>query len=563
MPDIFARRDADSWTLRLALDARADLTPEAAFLSFRDGEAVSFGRFRAQVGAAARWLAAMGVRRGENVALAMPNCPEAIVWWFALNVIGAVDAAINPALVGEPLAHALRLARVRRIVASASMLKPVLAVAPNVPELETFWLVPIEGEDLPALPDMRRPAVEIASPAFSDGAGPLPGEDGEQRAADVATIIYTSGTTGPAKAVQMTHAQVFVVAELTRQGLWLSGRDTTFCAHPLFHMAARDCGILPCLLTGGRVALDTRFDPSIWVDRIIATGATATLMHGPLIEMVHAQPARPQDRMMPLTRLGSSPFPRHIAQAFEDRFGVRGIETWGMTEIGIPAWHPVDEPLRPGSCGKIRDEWYEFRVADPETDREVPDGTAGEFQIRPRRPGVIMAGYYGAPEETLRAQRNLWFHTGDFGHRDAEGWLWFGGRASDRIRRRAENISAYDIEYAANRCPGIQESAAIGVPSDFADDDDILLCLLVAPEADAPDPLDVMRAMAASLPHHMLPRYIEITDEFPRSATGKIRKDLLKRGFDPSRIWDRIARKVSVRSLYEEAASEPEQAGTP
>lgn len=560
MPDIFARRDADSWTLGPALDARADLTPDAPFLSFRGGEAVSFGGFRMRVAAAARWLTAQGVGRGENVALAMPNSTEAVVWWFALNVTGAVDAAINPALVGEPLAHALRLARVRRILASPSMLAPVLAVSATVPDLQALWLVPTEGEETPVVSAGRTLSIETALPALSDGAGPLPGGGGDLRPADVATIIYTSGTTGPAKAVQMTHAQVFAVAELTRQGLWLSGADTTFCAHPLFHMAARDCGILPCLLTGGRVALDARFEPSVWVDRIIETGATATLMHGPLIEMVHAQPPRPQDALMPLTRLGSSPFPRHIAHAFEKRFGVRGIETWGMTEIGIPAWHPADEPLRPGSCGKIRDEWYEFRVADPQTDREVPDGTVGEFQIRPRRPGVIMAGYFGAAEETLRAQRNLWFHTGDFGHRDGDGWLWFGGRASERIRRRAENISAYDIEQAANRYPGIQESAAIGVPSGFASDDDILLCLLVAPGAAAPDPLDVMRRMADSLPHHMLPRYIEIRDEFPRSATGKIRKDMLKLSFDPARVWDRVERKISVRTLYETAGDDA-QAG--
>lgn len=549
MPDIFAKRDADGWTLGPALDARADLTPDAPFISFRGGEPVSFGEFRARVGAAAAWLAAHGVKRGENVALAMPNCPEAIVWWFALNVIGAVDAAINPSLVGEPLAHALRLARVRKILASPSMVKPVLAVCATAPELETLWLVPVESEDMPIATGQGTLAMETALPAASDGFCALP-DGGRVRPADVATIIYTSGTTGPAKAVQMTHAQVFVVAELTRQGLWLSGDDTTFCAHPLFHMAARDCGVLPCLLTGGKLALDVRFEASQWVDRIIATGATATLMHGPLIEMVHAQPPRPQDRQMPLTRLGSSPFPRHIAHAFEERFAVRGIETWGMTEVGIPAWHPVNEKLRPGSCGKIRDEWYEFRVADPETDREVEDGVVGEFQIRPRHPGVIMAGYYGAPEETLKAQRNLWFHTGDFGHRDADGWLWFNGRASERIRRRAENISAYDIEYAANQYPGIQESAAIGVPSEFVSDDDILLCLLVAPGVAAPAPLDIMQRLAKSLPHHMLPRYITTMTEFPRSVTGKIRKDLLKQAFDPGESWDRVAEKISVRALY-------------
>lgn len=555
MPDIFAERDADDWTLGRALETRADLTPGLPFVRFRDEEPVSFGAFRRKVAAAARWLRSEGVERGEIVALAMPNSAETLVWWFALNALGAIDAAINPALVGEPLAHALRLVGARRLLASPAMLAPVLALGTAVPDLETIWTVP-QGEGVPPAAAAGCIRVEAAVPLPSDGDGALPDAGHGLQPWDVATIIYTSGTTGPAKAVQMTHAQIFVVAELTRQGLWLSGSDTTFCAHPLFHMAARDCGVLPCLLTGGQLALDARFEPSAWVDRIIATGATATLMHGPLIEMVHAQPPRPEDALMPLTRLGSSPFPRHIAHAFEQRFGVRGIETWGMTEIGIPAWHPANEPLRPGSCGKVRDEWYEFRVADPETDRELPDGVVGEFQVRPRRPGVIMAGYYGAPGETLKAQRNLWFHTGDFGHRDAEGWLWFTGRAGDRIRRRAENISAYDIEHAASGLAGVQESAAIGVPSGFDADDDILLCVLAAPGAAAPAPLAVLERLAGRLPHHMLPRYIRVMDEFPRSATGKIRKDLLKRSFAPATAWDRQAEGVSVRGLYDAAVRE-------
>lgn len=546
MQDVYAQRDADCWTLRDALEARADRTPEAPFLSFAGSSPVSFGAFRQRVTAASIWLGGHGVRRGEIVGLAIPNSEDALVWWFALNAMGAVDAAINPALIGEPLAHALRLANVRRVIAAPEALAPILSVADSVDSLEAVWIVATDGAGqfggVPA-----GPRIEVVAPIDSDGLGSLP--DHRPGPQDVATIIYTSGTTGPAKAVQMTHAQVFVVAELTRQGLWLSGEDTTYCAHPLFHMAARDCGVLPCLLTGGKLALDKRFDAPGWVDRIIATGATATLMHGPLIEMVHAQPPRPEDGRLPLTRLGSSPFPRHIAADFEARFGVRGIETWGMTEIGIPAWHPADQALRPGSCGKIRDEWFEFRVADPETDLEVPNGTVGEFQIRPRRPGVIMAGYYGAPDATLKAQRNLWFHSGDFGRRDDEGWLWFSGRASDRIRRRAENISAYEIEQVASRLPGVRESAVIGVPSEYASDDDILLCLLVAREDD-PDPEDVLRGLARQLPHHMLPRYVRVMTEFPRSPTGKIRKDVLKLDFGDAKVWDRKAEGFSVRALY-------------
>jgi crotonobetaine/carnitine-CoA ligase len=556
MTDFFLSKSADSWTLPSALRTRAELSPDAVFVRFGDQRAISFAMMQRRALAAACWLSGQGVARGQIVALAMPNSDETLVWWFALNLLGAIDAAINPSLRGEPLAHALRLVRARRVLAHPDLLPRFMELEQNLPDLEKIWLVPdgvyLDGE-LPA----TRFGIEVVSPVDSDGLGILPRGISEPQPQDVATIIYTSGTTGPAKAVQMTYAQVFVVAELTRQGLWLSADDTTYCAHPLFHMAARDCGVLPCLITGGSLALDVRFEPDKWVDRIIATGATSTLMHGPLIEMVHAQPKRPEDSQMPLTRLGSSPFPRQVASAFERRFRVKGIETWGMTEIGIPAWHPPNEALRPGSCGKVRDDWFEFRVADPQTGAPVPDGTVGEFQVRPKRPGVVMVGYYGQPALSDAD----WFQSGDFGLRDPEGWLWFSGRAADRIRRRGENISAYDIERAAGSIPRIQESAAIGVPSGYASDDDILLCVLPTPDAPSLEPAALLRQLAVELPHHMLPRYIRIMKAMPRSATGKIRKETLKADFQASDCWDRQAEGVSVRSLYslaDGAAPDPE-----
>lgn len=541
MANIFTRIDADQWTVGLALEERANLSPDAPFLSFANETPISFGDFRAMVGAATHWLSQQGVRRGEIVGLALPNSTATIVWWFALNVLGAVDAAINPSLKGQPLAHALSLVRAKRLITSSDMLAELEVVSDQVPHLDTVWII-----DAPSMKgsSTRRFKFEEAKPHTSDGQLDLP-DHSSAMPADVATIIYTSGTTGPAKAVQMTHAQIFLVAELTRQGLWLTGDDSTYCAHPLFHMAARDCGVLPCFLTGGQLALDARFDAARWVDRMIATQATATLMHGPLIEMVYAQPPRLEDSQMMLSRLGSSPFPRHIADAFEKRFNVRGIETWGMTEIGIPAWHPISEPLRAGSCGKIRAEWYDFRVADPETGQPLADGSIGEFQVRSTRPHVMMAGYLGqAP-----TPQDEWFHTGDYGHRDADGWLWFASRAAERIRRRAENISPYEIESAASGVPEVEESAAIGVPSEFESDDDILLCLLARP-GNWPLPVDVLQNLARQLPHHMLPRYVWVMHEFPRSPTGKIRKDVLKKDFSADKVWDRTAEGVSVRSLY-------------
>src|SRR5437868_13775157 len=127
-----------------------------------------------------------------------------------------------------------------------------------------------------------------------------------------------------------------------------------------------------------------------------------------------------------------------------------------MTEVNNPCWCPLDEPLRTGTCGKANPDWADVRVVDPETDVEVPAGQVGELVVRPKRPWTMMQGYLGMPEKTLQAWRNLWFHTGDAGCVDADGWFHFVDRLGDRIRRRAENISSYEIESAAALHPAVR-----------------------------------------------------------------------------------------------------------
>src|SRR5690606_31960095 len=142
----------------------------------------------------------------------------------------------------------------------------------------------------------------------------------------------------------------------------------------------------------------------------------------------------------------AAPFPPAIAADFEERFGMRGIETYGMSEISTVAWHPYDEPLRPGSCGRPLPDLFDVTITDPDTDEELPPGTIGEISVLPLQPWLTTLGYVNMPEKTVEAWRNLRFRTGDSGYFDEAGYLYFVDRTGDRIRRRAENISAYDIE---------------------------------------------------------------------------------------------------------------------
>ena len=324
--------------------------------------------------------------------------------------------------------------------------------------------------------------------------------------------------------------------------------DFYYSFHPLHHMAGKFMQVLACVVAGAHLVLDRKFDPAAWLQRIRLSGATHSGGHGPMLEMIHAQPASPQDREHRLRVLCSAPFPRHIASDFEARFGLRGLECWGMTEVGVPLWNSLDEPLRAGSCGRVDAEWFEFRVLHPETDAPLPCGEVGEFVVRPRHPWTLSQGYAGLPDKTVEAWRNLWFHTGDLGHVDAEGYVYFGDRVAERIRRRAENVSAYEIEVAAQSHAAVAEAAAVGTPSEFAGDDDIRL-FVVARAGTSLQPEALLRHLAAHLPHPMVPRYIDTVAELPRSATHKIQRALLRRDPMGPNTWDRKVQGIELREL--------------
>lgn len=523
----------EDWSLDKVLEWRSRLTPEAPFLSFLDGPALSFAEVSDKAAARAEQLDAAGVRQGTVVALLLPNSIEHVILWFAINLLGAADAPVNPAFVGAPLEHAFNLVEAEIAIVEGSLVERVISSAPHLKHLRKVLYVGGEPQlsSGMALRTQRLHPTQLANGTYRSTA---------LKPSDLTSILFTSGTTGPSKGVMVTQAQAFLTARQTAEGLAVSGEDVYYCSHPLFHMSPRFCAVYTALLTGAKVSLDTRFSAADWLERVRRCGATVTIGHGPLLEMIHAQPESSDDSDNPLTRLGTSPFPKHIAADFERRFGLKGVETWGMTEINIPCWHPMDEPLRPGSCGRLREEWYELQVVDPDTDQPLPAGQVGEFVIRPKLPWIVSPGYYKNPDATLRAWRNLWFHTGDSGYLDEEGWAFFVDRLGDRIRRRAENISSYDIELVANGLSEVLESAAVGVPSGFVSDDDIKLCVVLHKGADF-DPASLLTRMAAKLPHHMVPRYVERLDAMPRTPTQKIRKSVLRQTGVSAATWDRKA----------------------
>jgi crotonobetaine/carnitine-CoA ligase len=505
----------------------------------------------------ARGLMAAGVRQNDTVVVMAPNCLTSIHAWLGINLAGATEVTINIAYRGRLLEHAINISGARVVIAATEFLSVLRDSEDALPKLEQIIVFDPAGAraspERPSFGRIRLLSLDevLAHPSDAD----LP----TVRMSDIASVIYTSGTTGPAKGIMMPHAQVCGLAKQSIDGLRLGEDDAFYCFHPLFHMAGKFMAVFAMLMAGGRIILDRTFKAELWVDRIREYGATVGLAHGPMVEMIYAQPERREDSDHGVRRLLSAPFPKAIAESFEARFNLRGIEVWGMTEINIGTWRPYDEPLRLGSCGRISEEWVELRVIDPQTDKELPVGEAGELVIRPKNPFVFMSGYIGMPEKTLEAWRNLWFHTGDIGYLDSEGYCYFVDRLGDRIRRRAENISSYDIEAAAGAHPAVAEAAAVGIASEFEADDEIKICLVLKPDVTVAEG-DMLRHLAATLPHYMVPRYIEFMPALPRTPTNKVKKaELRQRGASPQ-TWDRKQAGIVLKDVIASMRSDARRA---
>lgn len=526
-------------TLPETLRLRSVTHGDKPYLSMSDGGVETFAEVYHHSCCAAADMAHQGVKAGDRVLIMAANSLEAIHAWFGANLLGATEVWINPALRGRPLQHAVAVSKARVLV--TDQWNEVIAQGIHGTEVITVLLIGQQPPgDVEAVHRIAR---------FDDRSGAdtvvLP-DSYDHRS--TGSIVFTSGTTGPAKGVLMPHRQLRLIADTSAHGVRMTDADIFYCIHPMHHTAGKFMVVFAAMTVGAHVVLERQFDPVQWLDNIRRHNATIGFGHGPMLEMIHNTPERSDDADNPVSRIMAAPMPKKIALDFERRFDLKAVELWGMTEVCLPTWRPLDEPLRPGSCGKVLTEYFDLRIADPDTDEPVPAGEVGELQVRPLLPFTMMQGYEGQPERTLTAWRNFFFHTGDLGWMDCDGYVYFTDRVGDRIRRRAENISTYDIESAIYEIEAVAECAAVAVASDFDGDDDIKVCIVAAPGAQV-DPVDVIRHCADSLPHHMVPRYIELLEQLPRTITKKVIKAALRES-GTAGAWDRRTAGIELRSLY-------------
>lgn len=474
---------------------------------------------------AARSLAAgfarAGVKRGSFIPLMAPNCGEFVTAWFATSLLGASYVAINNSLVGPLLAGQFALAQSPIWIVHANFL-PQLRELPEAlrASVDTLIVIGLTGETVEGF----RHAV-----AFETLARESPGVLPEVGFTEVAAVMFTSGTTGPSKGVMGTQAQAVSTGLTFSRLVGLQAEDTLFTPLPLFHGLSSRMGMVPALLTGCRVVLGERFSGSrFWAE---AAQCEATVAHTifSIPNVLLSQEPGPQDRAHRVTRM----FNAHHNEAFVQRFGARLVEALGISEVGLFIASPLSEQ-RPGSAGRAHPDW-EVQVVD-EDGVPVADGEPGEILCRPKLPGIMMRGYLNQHDRTAEALRDCWYHTGDIARRDVDGYFWFLDRAKERIRRRGENISSWEIEGAVRAHPAIEDVAAIGHPA-RAGEDDIRLLVVLRAGAVLPEP-ELHDWLRSRLPRFMLPRYVEIMPALPYTATNKVEKGKLMAAGLTAQAWD-------------------------
>lgn len=511
--------------LPFILDDKARVHGDRVFL-LGDDE-LSYAGLRDAVARFAGGLRELGVQPGDRVLFMLPNTAQTIVTAFGISWAGAVCVPVNTSYRGEMLRYVIDDADASVLVIAAEHLGVLAGVAGSLAALPRLV---VAGDDDAAIPPPGAAAVSWDTVA---GGSPVPVPD--LGPADVQAIMYTSGTTGPSKGVLVSCHHAYQYANPAGTHLVGAG-DVVYVTLPLFHIGGQWAGIYAALLADGQALLKRRFSVSEFWSDIDKHGVTQTILLGVMSEFIWKQPPSDDDRRHSLRRVAVTPPPKDAA-GFAERFNLRICQGWGLTEAGcVTASAPLDEPANPTSCGRLRTDLFEMILAD-DNDEPVPVGVPGEALIRPVQPNALMAGYWRKPEATVAAWRNLWLHSGDVLVQDADGWYRFVDRQKDCIRRRGENISSLEVERAVQEHPEVLECAAIPVPGEDTEEE---VKVVVTLRGSVPlTPAELTAFLEPRMPEFMLPRYIEIVAELPKTPTQKIRKDVLRAAGAGAQSWRR------------------------
>jgi crotonobetaine/carnitine-CoA ligase len=523
------------------LAAKAALNGDKVFLRYLpDDSTLSYRDLDLRSNELANGFARLGVAHGTHVAFLMDNSKEQLLSYFALGKLGAVCVPLNTASRAQQLRYLLTHSDASVLIIDAGLWERYEEVAREVPALRTVIVLGELAQPRTAS-DMGLERLLPFAELYSGDASP-PGVP--VGFSDLAYIIYTSGTTGPSKGVMLSQAQCFLWGLSHAQAFGQRDDDIAYICLPMFHVNALQGATYNALMVNAGIALQKRFSASGFWNDIRRSGATLTNLLGSMINILWSAPLTPQDADNRLRMCMSAPIP-DFGRAFEERFGLRFIQSYSLTDFGPShAFSLVDPVAKLGSCGRVR-RGVQARIVD-EHDFELPPGQRGELVLRHEVPWAHSMGYYKMPEATAKAWRNGWFHTGDCGYIDQDGYFWFLDRTKDAIRRRGENISAYEVEKVILQHPAVQDCAVFAVKSEMAEDE--VAAAIVCKPGHALDMADLIEFCRKEMAYYMVPRFVQVLPDLPRNASQKVEKFKLREAANADRdsLWDRERAGIKV-----------------
>jgi crotonobetaine/carnitine-CoA ligase len=524
-------------TLPYLVENRTRELGDKVFFMF-ENQRVAYKELDANVNRIANSLLSMGIKKGDKICFMMKNSIEFIYSWFALGKIGAIMVPMNPTLRGNLLQYIINHSEATFAFVDNDLLDRIQFIEENVPKINQIVVVKENPEFKEVIKFKRIKVMEFES--LMKGSTSVPGVQIDPW--DTMSILYTSGTTGPSKGALLNHHYYYNTAWSAIYYMRHSENDILYSCLPFFHANASMSSIYTTLLVKGTFAMGKRFSLRSFWDEIAMYKATHTNVMGSILILLMKQGPKPDDAKNTLKVVNSVPLIPESLE-FEKRFGVKLIGMFGATETSICIASPFDEETKPDSCGKELPQ-YECCIFD-DNDIECPSGVQGEIVVRGKLPFIQMDGYYNLPDITLRSFRNLWYHTGDFGIKDKDGYFYFVDRKKDAIRRRGENISSFEVEEVVNSHPAVLESAAIATKDKEMTEDEVKICVILK-EGQTLDPADLLHFCKERMAYFMVPRYVEFMKEFPKTPNQKIEKYKLRdRGITPE-TWDREKAGIKV-----------------
>ena len=485
------------------LNARIEAAPDKVFLfSQADGRQFTYREFGEAVKRTASLLSGKGIKKGDVVSLLIPNSVEYVIAYFACWQLGALAGPVNSLLKAEEVTYVVSNSDTKALLVNSEFL-------PIVTEVR---------EQLPALKHVIR--FDDVQEATRDVDGPL--RETNITTDDEAIIIYTSGTTGKPKGCLLTHGNVIANARQISQWLGFGVEDRLLTIMPLFHMNAVSVTTMAGLYAGGSSVVSPKFSASrFWQIisdyQITSFGSVATMLSMLLSTYPDGVPPGLRTAQLRFAMCGSAPVPAETIKRFEETFDCLVIEGYGLSESTCRStFNPPDTRRRAGSCGLPIGN--EMRVVD-ENDNEVEVGTLGEIVLRGEN---ILKGYYKNPDATTIAFRNGWFHTGDIGYRDADGFYFIVDRKSDMIIRGGENIYPREIDEVLYQHPAVAAAAVVGVPDDLYGEE--VAGFVVLREGREASEAELIAFCKQHLADYKCPKTVRLVKDIPKGPTGKLLK---------------------------------------